>query len=119
VSRRIILCDGAESARLWARIGTGSDENLTWVPRDNEPRARPPGFHALQGGLSAEAVGKLDAREGDGFAVVSEDLSFARSAVAVIGVAAAEAPILVLSDKIDADDLPDHPCCAAWSTCAS
>jgi len=110
VSRRIILCDGAESARLWARIGTGSDEDLTWVPRDNEPRARPPGFHALQGGLSAEAVAKLDAREGDGFAVVSEDLSFARSAVAVIGEAAPEAPILVLSDKVEADDLPDHPC---------
>ena len=64
VARRIILCDGAESARLWARTGTGSDENLTWVPRDNEPRARPPGFHALQGGLSVDAVGKLDAREG-------------------------------------------------------
>ena len=110
MSRRIILCDGAESARLWARIGTGSDEDLTWVPRDDEPRARPPGFHALQGGLSVDAVGKLGAREGDGFAIVSEDLSFVRSAVAVIGEAAAEAPILVLSDKVDVDDLPDHPC---------
>ena len=110
MARRIILCDGAEAARLWARIGTGDEEDLTWVPRENEPRARPPGFHALQGGLSAESIGKLNPKPGDGFAVVSEELSFARSAVSAIGEVAPEAPILVLSDKLDVGDLPEHPC---------
>ena len=110
MGKRIILCDGAEAARLWARIGAGSDEDLTWVPRDAEPRARPPGFHALPGGLLPEAIQKLGARRGDGFAVVSEDAPFARSAVTAIAAAAPEAPILVLSDKIEAEDLPDHPC---------
>jgi nanoRNase/pAp phosphatase (c-di-AMP/oligoRNAs hydrolase) len=110
VVRRIILCDGAEAARLWARIGAGSEEDLTWVPRESEPRARPPGFRTLQGGLSPEAIGKLDVRQGDGFAVVSEDLPFARNAVSAIARAAPEAPVLVLSDKVEIEDLPDHPC---------
>ena len=110
MSRRIILCDGAEAARLWARIGAGSDEDLTWVPREGETRARPAGFRALSQGLSADAIQKLDARPGDGFAVVSEETPFARGAVAAIGAAAPEAPVLVLSDKVDVDDLPDHPC---------
>jgi nanoRNase/pAp phosphatase (c-di-AMP/oligoRNAs hydrolase) len=110
VARRIILCDGAETARLWARIGAGSDEDLTWVPREGETRARPPGFRALQGGLSPESIGKLDARLGDGFAVVSEDPPFARNAVSAIASGAPEAPVLVLSDKVDVEDLPDHPC---------
>jgi nanoRNase/pAp phosphatase (c-di-AMP/oligoRNAs hydrolase) len=110
VSRRIILCDGAELARLWDRIGTGESEVLTWVPRDKESRARPPGFHSLQGGLSPEAILKLNPKEGDEFALVSEDGPFARAAVAVIAEAVPEAPLLVLSDRIEDDDLPDHPC---------
>jgi len=110
VARRIILCDGAESARLWARIGAGDDEVLTWIPREKESRARPAGFHTLQGGLSAEAIAKLNPKAGDEFAVVSEDASFARSAVGVIGQATPEAPVLVLSDRIDVGQMPDHPC---------
>ena len=90
MARRIILCDGAESARLWGRIGAGDKENLTWIPRENEPRARPPGFHALQGGLAPESIAKLNPKTGDEFAVVSEDVSFVRSAVSVIGEAAPE-----------------------------
>jgi nanoRNase/pAp phosphatase (c-di-AMP/oligoRNAs hydrolase) len=110
VARRIILCDGAESARLWARIGADEDEALYWVPREDEARARPTGFHSLPGGLSAEAIAKLDAKPEDGFAVVSEEAPFARSAVTAIREAESEAPILVLSDKLAVDDLPDHPC---------
>jgi nanoRNase/pAp phosphatase (c-di-AMP/oligoRNAs hydrolase) len=110
VARRIIVCDGLASARLWRRIGAGDDEALTWVPRNDESRSRPPGFHALQGGLSAEAIAKLNPKEGDEFAVVSEETSFARSAVSVIAEAAAGAPLLVLSDRVAAESLPDHPC---------
>lgn len=110
MARRIIVCDGAESARLWSRIGAGEDEVLTWVPREEETRARPPGFRSLQGGLSGDSVAKLDAKLGDGFAVVSEDAAFARSAVTAIGEAAPEAPILVLSDRIESSSLPEHPC---------
>ncbi len=110
MARRIILCDGVEAARLWARIGADDDETLTWVPREGEPRARPPGFHALQGGLSSESIQKLNPKVGDEFAVVSEDTSFTRTAVTVIGQSAPEAPVLVLSDKVDGEDLPDHPC---------
>jgi nanoRNase/pAp phosphatase (c-di-AMP/oligoRNAs hydrolase) len=110
VARRIILCDGAEAARLWARIGAGEDEDLTWVPREEESRARPPGFRALPGGLSSDSLRKLEPKQGDGFAVVSEDLSFGRSAVAAIQELAPEAPILVLSDKLEVQDLPEHPC---------
>jgi nanoRNase/pAp phosphatase (c-di-AMP/oligoRNAs hydrolase) len=110
VARRIIVCDGLASARLWRRIGASDDEVLTWVPRNDESRSRPPGFHALQGGLCAEAIGKLNPKEGDEFAVVSEETSFARSAVSVIAEAAAGAPLLVLGDKVTAESLPDHPC---------
>jgi nanoRNase/pAp phosphatase (c-di-AMP/oligoRNAs hydrolase) len=110
VSRRIILCDGAELARLWDRIGTGDNEVLTWVPRDKEARARPPGFHSLQGGLCPEAILKLNPKEGDEFALVSEDGPFVRAAVGVIAEAVPEAPLLVLSDRIQDDDIPDHPC---------
>jgi nanoRNase/pAp phosphatase (c-di-AMP/oligoRNAs hydrolase) len=110
VARRIILCDGAESARLWARIGADEDEDLLWVPREDESRARPPGFRVLQGGLSTESLEKLETPPPDGFAVVSEDGPFARSAVAAVRGAAPEAPVLVLSDKLDDEDLPDHPC---------
>ncbi|MBW1685535.1 MAG: DHH family phosphoesterase [Deltaproteobacteria bacterium] len=110
MARRIILCDGVESARLWGRIGAGDDEDLMWIPREKESRARPPGFHTLQGGLSAEAIAKLNPKVGDEFAVVSEDSSFARTAVSVIGEAAPEAAVLVLSDRIDLSQLPEHSC---------
>jgi nanoRNase/pAp phosphatase (c-di-AMP/oligoRNAs hydrolase) len=110
VARRIILGDGADSARLWSRIGAGDDEDLTWIPRDKESRARPQGFRALPGGLSVEAIAKLNPKVGDEFAVVSEDIAFARNAVSAIGEAAPEVPILVLSDKLSSEDLPEHPC---------
>jgi nanoRNase/pAp phosphatase (c-di-AMP/oligoRNAs hydrolase) len=110
LARRIIVCDGAESARLWARIGAGDDEDLTWVPRESQARARPAGFRSLAGGLSAESIAKLDPKPGDEFAVVTEDAPFARSAVSVIGTAAPEAPVLVLSDRVDVEGLPEHPC---------
>jgi hypothetical protein len=110
VARRIILCDGADLARLWGHIGAADGEELTWVPREDAPRARPPGFRSLQGGLNAEAVGRLGPETGDEFALVTEDLPFARAAVAAIGAAAPGAPILLLSDRVDADELPDHAC---------
>ena len=110
MARRIIICDGAQQARLWARIGPGDTEDLTWVPREEESRARPPGFRALQGGLSAEGIEKLNVKEGDEFAVVSDEGAFARAAVGVIGEVAPHAPILLLSDGIDASELPAHPC---------
>jgi nanoRNase/pAp phosphatase (c-di-AMP/oligoRNAs hydrolase) len=110
VARRIILCDGAELARLWSRIGTGENEVLTWIPREGETRARPPGFHSLQGGLTAEAIDKLNPTLGDEFALVSEDLPFVRAAVSAVEDASPDSPLLLLSDKVDADDLPDHPC---------
>jgi len=56
LNRRIIVCDGAELARLWTRIGAADNEELTWVPREEESRARPSGFRALQGGLVPEAI---------------------------------------------------------------
>jgi nanoRNase/pAp phosphatase (c-di-AMP/oligoRNAs hydrolase) len=110
VARRIIVCDGAELARLWGRIGAGDDEVLTWIPREKESRARPPGFHTLQGGLNADAIQKLDPKVGDEFALVSEEAPFVRAAVSAIARAAPEAPVLVLSDRVDADEIPDHPC---------
>jgi nanoRNase/pAp phosphatase (c-di-AMP/oligoRNAs hydrolase) len=110
LARRIIVCDGLASARLWRRIGADEDEVLTWVPRDGESRSRPPGFHALPGGLCAEAIAKLEPKPAEGFAFVSEDPAFARNAVALVAGVAPESPVLVLSDKAAADDLPDHPC---------
>jgi nanoRNase/pAp phosphatase (c-di-AMP/oligoRNAs hydrolase) len=110
VAARFIVCDGAELARLWARIGAGENEELTWVPREDESRARPTGFRSLQGGLTPEAFVKLGAKDGDDFALVSEELSFVRSAVAGVHRAAPHAPILVMSDKVQTDDLPHHPC---------
>jgi nanoRNase/pAp phosphatase (c-di-AMP/oligoRNAs hydrolase) len=108
LSRRIILCDGADLARLWGHIGAAEDEELTWIPREDAPRARPPGFHSLQGGLTPEAILKLNPKAGDEFALVTEDLPFARAAVAAIAAAIPEAPILLLSDRIAGEDLPDH-----------
>ncbi len=111
MGRRIIVCDGAESARLWSRIGTEESEILTWVPRDEEDgRARPPGFKQLQGGLSEEAFTKLGLEDGDDYALASDDGPWLRSAVREIAKASPEAPILVLSDGTSDDDLPDHPC---------
>jgi nanoRNase/pAp phosphatase (c-di-AMP/oligoRNAs hydrolase) len=110
VARRIILCDGAELARLWNRIGAGENEELTWIPREHESRARPPGFRTLQGGLSADALRKLNPKEGDEFAVVSEHAPFVRMAVPAIHESLPGAPILVLSDRIATQDLPVHSC---------
>ncbi|MFP8870352.1 MAG: hypothetical protein VCB43_02290 [Myxococcota bacterium] len=52
--RRIIVCDGVETARLWTRIGSVDHEELTWVPREEESALRPSGFRVLQGGLSID-----------------------------------------------------------------
>jgi nanoRNase/pAp phosphatase (c-di-AMP/oligoRNAs hydrolase) len=113
LARRIIVCDGLAAARLWGRIGAGEDEVLTWVPREDESRSRPPGFSALQGGLCADALAKLTPKIGDGFALVSEDGPFLRAAVPVVAQTAPEAPLLVLSDTVGSDDLPPHPCLRA------
>jgi nanoRNase/pAp phosphatase (c-di-AMP/oligoRNAs hydrolase) len=104
------VCDGAELARLWCRIGAGEQEELTWVPREDEVRARPAGFRALPNGLTVEVVQKLGPKEGDGFALVSEDAPFLRTAVLTIAEAAPHAPILVLSDRVGAELLPSYPC---------
>ncbi len=113
MGRRFILCDGLSAARLWSRIGAGDAEVLTWIPREAESRSRPPGFHALSGGLKAEAIAKLNPKAGDEFAIVSEEASFARAAVVAMAEAVPEAPVLVLSDSVSSDDLPSHPCLRA------
>ena len=113
MARRIIVCDGLSSARLWSRIGADEDEVLTWVPRENESRSRPPGFHALAGGLTADAIAKLGPKPGDGFALVSEEASFARAAVTAVSEAAPGAPVLMLSDNVSGTELPPHPCLRA------
>ncbi len=110
MGRRIILCDGAELARLWSRIGAGEQEELTWVPREDESRARPSGFRVLAGGLTVEAIKKLEPREGEEFALVSNDGPFVRAAVQAIAKVAPDAPILVLTDRLEDEDLPEHPC---------
>ena len=92
MGRRVIVCDGAELARLWARIGASESEELTWVPRADEARARPPGFRVLQGGLSSEAFAKLDPKEGDEFALISDEAPFVRAAVEAVAEAAPRAP---------------------------
>jgi len=106
--RRIIVCDGADIARFWSRIGAAQDEELTWVPREHESRARPPGFRALQGGLTREAIAKLEPRAGDRYAIASDDAPWIRSAIRAIDEAAPGAPILVLSDRLGDDDIPDR-----------
>ena len=113
MARRIILCDGLASARLWGLIGTQDDEVLTWVPRRGESRSRPPGFHALPGGLSSQAICRLNPKADDSFAVVSDEVTFARAAVAVISEAEPEAPLLLLSDRVEAEKLPEHRCLRA------
>ena len=113
MARRIILCDGLASARLWGLIGTQEDEVLTWVPRRGESRSRPPGFHALQGGLCTQAISRLNPKADDSFAVVSDEVAFARAAVAVIDESEPEAPLLLLSDRVEAEKLPEHRCLRA------
>lgn len=108
--RNIIVCDGADNARLWTRIGKLDHEELTWVPREDESNLRPPGFRALQGGLSADAIGKLDPQSGDGIALVCDDGPWVRAAVPIIAKVAPDSPILLLTDKLSEEDLPDHPC---------
>ena len=108
MGRRIIICDGAESARLWSRIGIDESEELTWIPREGEARARPPGFKILQGGLDDEAIAKLDPALDDEFALVSDDGPWTRLAVREIQKVDDDASILVLSDSLTGDDLPDH-----------
>ncbi len=100
MGRRIIICDGAESARLWSRIGVDALEELTWIPREDETRARPPGFKILQGGLDEEAIAKLDPDAEDEYALVSDDGPWTRLAVREVRKVSAEAPILVLSDSL-------------------
>jgi nanoRNase/pAp phosphatase (c-di-AMP/oligoRNAs hydrolase) len=109
VGRRIIICDGAESARLWSRIGADLSEELTWVPREGEGRSRPPGFRILQGGLDEGAIAKLEPKADEEYALVSDDGPWTRLAVREIRKLDEEASILVLSDALTQDDLPDHP----------
>ena len=109
--RRFVLCDGAELARLWARIGSGESEELAWVPQDEEEaRARPPGFRALPGGLASESILKLDPKEGDDFVVVTEEAPFARAALAAIADALPASPVLLMSDRIAPEEVPPYPC---------
>jgi nanoRNase/pAp phosphatase (c-di-AMP/oligoRNAs hydrolase) len=110
VTRRIIVCDGADIARLWTRIGAGEDEELTWVPREDESSLRPPGFRALQGGLTAEAFAKLSPRFAEGFALACDDGPWIRTAIPIIAEVSPDSPILVLSDVLTEEDLPHHPC---------
>ncbi len=110
MARRIIVCDGAETARLWGRIGAAENEVLTWVPREGESRARPPGFRILQGGLTADAFQKLEPTAVDEYALATDDGPWIRSAVPAIAQIAPEAPILLLTDTLTEDDLPGHPC---------
>ena len=107
MTTRYILCDGAELARFWARIGSDENEELLWVPREKESRARPAGFRKLPGGLTPEAFGKIPFEDGDSVAVVSEDLPFVRAAIGSLRETEQNCPILVMSDRIDLDELPE------------
>lgn len=108
MGRRIIICDGAEAARLWSRIGADLSEELTWVPREGEGRSRPPGFRILQGGLDEGAIAKLGTTRDEEYALVSDDGPWTRLAVREIRKVDEEASILVLSDTLSQEDLPDH-----------
>lgn len=110
MERRIIVCDGAEHARQWTRIGALEVEELTWVPREDESNLRPPGFRVLQGGLSTDAISRLNPQPGEGFALACDDGPWARIAIPIIAKAAPESPILLLTDTLRDEDLPDHPC---------
>jgi nanoRNase/pAp phosphatase (c-di-AMP/oligoRNAs hydrolase) len=110
VGRRIIVCDGAETARLWGRTGAGDNEELFWVPREKESRARPPRFRTLQGGLTPEGFAKLGPEHDDEYALATDDGPWIRAAVPAIAAVSPESPILLLTDDLTEDDLPDHPC---------
>ncbi len=111
LERHLIICDGAELARLWSRIRSGNGEELLWVPRnDDESRARPPGFRSLAGGLSVEAIARLEPTEADAFGIVTEEGAFARAAVTALREAAPRCPVLVLSDRLAVSALPEHRC---------
>ena len=104
--RRIIVCDGVQTARLWTRIDSVDHEELTWVPREEESTLRPSGFRVLQGGLSIDAISKLEPKIGEGFALASDDGSWVRTAIALIVKVAPEAPILLLSNNLGEDVIP-------------
>jgi hypothetical protein len=80
------------------------------VPREDESSLRPAGFRALPGGLSVDGFAKLSPKSGEGIALASEDGPWIRAAIPMIAKAAPDSPILVLSDKLTDDDLPEHPC---------
>ncbi len=110
MGRRIIVCDGVDNARQWARIGATLSEELTWVPREDESSLRPPGFRVLQGGLAVEAIAKLEPQPGEGFALTTDDGPWARAAIQAITSASPDSPILLLTDMLDDDDVPEHSC---------
>ncbi|MAI79850.1 MAG: hypothetical protein CL917_12970 [Deltaproteobacteria bacterium] len=110
MGRRIIVCDGAELARLWTRIGAGVGEELMWIPREQESRARPPGFRALQGGLSEEGFLKLEPHPSDEYAFVSDEGPWLRTAIRALAKVEPNAPVLVLTDTLSDEDLPSHAC---------
>ena len=110
VTTRFVICDGAELARFWARIGSDDSETLLWVPREKESRARPPAFRSLPGGVNPRSLGKLDIKANDFFAVVSEDPSFVRSTVNAISEISPDAPLLVMSDRMNQEDFVNHNC---------
>ncbi|MBY0401607.1 DHH family phosphoesterase, partial [Myxococcota bacterium] len=83
-------------------------EELTWVPREGEGRSRPPGFRILQGGLDEGAIAKLEPQADEEYALVSDDGPWTRLAVREIRKLDEEASILVLSDALSQEDLPDH-----------
>jgi hypothetical protein len=67
---------------------------------------RPSGFRVLQGGLSIDAISKLEPKIGEGFALASDDGSWVRTAIALIVKVAPEAPILLLSNNLGEDVIP-------------
>ena len=75
------MCDGAHLAREWAQILLGKNEELAFVPREDEARLRPPGFRSLGYPLTPEGLGRLGASEGDEFAVIADDSVWLRNAV--------------------------------------
>jgi len=62
----------------------------------------------LQGGLSPEAIAKLDPKPGDRYAIASDEGPWIRAAIRAVDEAAPGSPILVLSDRLGDEDLPDR-----------
>ncbi len=110
MGRRIIVCDGADHARQWSRVGALEHEELTWVPREDESSLRPPGFRALQGGLNPDAISKLEPQPGEVFALACDEGPWVRTAIPIIAEVAPESPILLLTDTLGDEDVPDHRC---------